>query len=243
MLRKNNHQEILLIKEKMKTFQDFIQEGVNDPGIFKAFFTAGGPGSGKSHVARESGAGKMNPYGLKVVDSDPLFTKMLKDAGKATTAKDIYSDEGQAIRDRAKSLITKQSKNYIDGRLGLLVDGTGKDYNKIKTASDKLKTLGYDTYMIFVNTSLDVALQRNEARPRSLDENEVKKMWDAVQKNMGKFQSYFGRSSFLLVDNNRAGEDIFKRIFVEIGKLIDNPPTSQAATTWIKNERARQQRG
>ena len=227
----------------MKTFQDFIQEGVNDPGIFKAFFTAGGPGSGKSHVARESGAGKMNPYGLKVVDSDPLFTKMLKDAGKATTAKDIYSDEGQAIRDRAKSLITKQSKNYIDGRLGLLVDGTGKDYNKIKNASDKLRVLGYDTYMIFVNTSLDVALQRNEARPRSLDEDDVKKMWNAVQKNMGKFQSYFGRSSFLLVDNNRAGEDIFTRIFVEIGKLIDNPPTSQAATTWIKNERAKQRRG
>ena len=46
----------------MKTFQDFIQEGVNDPGIFKAFFTAGGPGSGKSHVARESGAREVNPY-------------------------------------------------------------------------------------------------------------------------------------------------------------------------------------
>ena len=74
----------------MKTFQDFIQEGVNDPGIFKAFYTAGGPGSGKSHVARKSGAREVNPYGLKVVDSDPLFTKMLKDAGKATTAKDIF---------------------------------------------------------------------------------------------------------------------------------------------------------
>ena len=36
----------------MKTFQDFIDEGVNDPGIFKAFFTAGGPGSGKSHVSK-----------------------------------------------------------------------------------------------------------------------------------------------------------------------------------------------
>ena len=61
----------------MKTFQDFIQEGVNDPGIFKAFYTAGGPGSGKSYVSQESGVGKMNPYGLKVIDSDPLFTKML----------------------------------------------------------------------------------------------------------------------------------------------------------------------
>ena len=80
----------------MKTFQDFIKlyEGVEDPGIFKAFFTAGGPGSGKSHVAKASGAGgrgsKMSPYGLKVIDSDPLFTKMLKDAGKETTAADIY---------------------------------------------------------------------------------------------------------------------------------------------------------
>ena len=231
----------------MKTFQDFIDEGVNDPGIFKAFFTAGGPGSGKSHVSKASGAAgrgsKMSPYGLKVVDSDPLFTKMLKDAGKATTAKDIYSDEGQAIRDRAKALITKQEKNYMDGRLGLLIDGTGKDYNKIKKASDKLRGLGYDTYMIFVNTSLDVALQRNEARTRSLDEDEVKKMWDAVQKNMGKFQSYFGRSSFLLVDNNSAGEDVFTKVFVEIGKLIDTKPSSRAATAWIKNQHAINRRG
>ena len=227
----------------MKTFQDFIDEGVNDPGIFKAFFTAGGPGSGKFYVATASGAGKNNPYGLKVVDSDPLFTKMLKDAGKATTAKDIYSDEGQAIRDRAKALITKREKSYMEGRLGLLIDGTGKDYNKIKNASDKLKVLGYDTYMIFVNTSLDVALQRNEARPRSLDEDEVKKMWDAVQKNMGKFQSYFGRSSFLLVDNNSAGEDVFTKVFVEIGKLIDTKPSSRAANAWIKNQHVINRRG
>ena len=227
----------------MKTFQDFIQEGVNDPGIFKAFYTAGGPGSGKSHVARESGAREVNPYGLKVVDSDPLFVKMLKDVGMATTPEEIYSDEGQAMRDKAKGLISKQKDTYMEGRLGLLIDGTGKDFNKIKKSSDKLRGIGYDTYMIFVNTSLDVALQRNEARTRSLDEDEVKKMWDAVQKNMGKFQSYFGRSSFLLVDNNHAGDDVFTQIFVEIGKLIDTKPTSRAATAWIKNQHAINRRG
>ena len=187
---------------KIKTFQDFINEGVNDPGIFKAFFTAGGPGSGKSHVASASGAGRSNPYGLKVVDSDPLFSKMLKDAGLATTAKDIYSDEGQAIRDKAKSLVSKQRVGVIQGRLGLLIDGTGKDYKKIKTSSEALRKIGYDTYMIFVNTSLDVAQQRNEMRSRQLEKSEVTKMWNAVQKNMGNFQSYFGRGNFLLVDNN-----------------------------------------
>ena len=50
-----------------------IQEGVNDPGIFKAFFTAGGPGSGKSYVASRAGVGRFSPYGLKVVNSDNQF--------------------------------------------------------------------------------------------------------------------------------------------------------------------------
>ena len=227
----------------MKTFQDFIDEGVNDPGIFKAFFTAGGPGSGKSYVASASGAGKNNPYGLKVVDSDPLFSKMLKDAGMATTVADIYSDEGQAIRDRAKTLITKQEKSYVEGRLGLLIDGTGKNYNKIKTSSDTLRKIGYDTYMIFVNTSLDVAQQRNEMRAGQLDKSEVTKMWNAVQENMGKFQSYFGRGSFLLVDNNSAGEDVFTKVFVEIGKLIKQKPSSRAANAWIKNQHVINRRG
>ena len=228
---------------KIKTFQDFINEGVNDPGIFKAFFTAGGPGSGKSHVASASGAGRSNPYGLKVVDSDPLFSKMLKDAGLATTAKDIYSDEGQAIRDKAKSLVSKQRVGFIQGRLGLLIDGTGKDYKKIKTSSEALRKIGYDTYMIFVNTSLDVAQQRNEMRSRQLEKSEVTKMWNAVQENMGKFQSYFGRSNFLLVDNNSAGEDVFTQVFVEIGKLIKQKPSSRAANAWIKNQHAINRRG
>jgi len=227
----------------MKTFQDFIDEGVNDPGIFKAFFTAGGPGSGKSHVARESGAGKGNPYGLKIVDSDPLFSKMLKDAGMATTPEDIYSDEGQAIRNRAKGLVSKQQSGFIEGRLGLLVDGTGKDFRKIKTSSDALRQIGYDTYMIFVNTSLDVAQQRNEMRSRQLDKAEVTKMWNAVQENVGKFQSYFGRKSFLVVDNNSAGEDVFTKVFVEIGKLVKQKPSSRAANAWIKNQHAINRRG
>ena len=42
---------------ELALIEDFIREGVNDPGIFKAFFTAGGPGSGKSAVASRVGAG------------------------------------------------------------------------------------------------------------------------------------------------------------------------------------------
>ena len=38
----------------MRKFQQYITEGVYDPSIFKAFFLAGGPGSGKSWVSAES---------------------------------------------------------------------------------------------------------------------------------------------------------------------------------------------
>ncbi len=225
----------------MKTFQQYlelmIQEGVNDPGIFKAFFTAGGPGSGKSYVAGRVGVGKVSPYGLKIVNSDTQYEKLLRDAGMAMTPENIYSPAGQAIRDRAKALTKKQQSGYLQGRLGLLIDGTGKDYGKIKKMGDSLKKIGYDTYMMFVNTSLDTAQERNKMRERKLEEAEVKKMWNAVQKNLGKFQRYFGRENFILIDNNHADEKVFDKVYVEIGKLIDKEPTRRAAHAWMKSQR------
>ena len=225
----------------MKSFQEYlelmIQEGVNDPGIFKAFFTAGGPGSGKSYVASRAGVGKLSPYGLKVVNSDNQYEKLLKDAGMAMNPENIFSPKGQEIRGRAKALTAKQQTGYIQGRLGLLIDGTGKDYAKIKKTSDSLRKIGYDSYMLFVNTSLDTAQQRNKMRERQLDESEVAEMWNAVQKNMGKFQTYFGRDKFILIDNNNATEKVFDKVYVEIGKLIDKKPTSRAAHAWMKSQR------
>ena len=57
----------------MKSFTELL-EGVYDPNIFKAFFMAGGPGSGKSYVAGKTTAGQ----GLKVVNSDDVFERYLK---------------------------------------------------------------------------------------------------------------------------------------------------------------------
>ena len=222
---------------ELALMENFMREGVNDPGIFKAFFTAGGPGSGKSYVAGRVGAGKVSPYGLKIVNSDNQYEKLLKDAGMAMNPENIFSPKGQEIRGRAKALTKKQQAGFIQGRLGLLIDGTGKDYAKIKKMSDSLKNIGYDTYMMFVNTSLDTAQQRNQMRERKLDKDEVAEMWKAVQSNMGKFQRYFGRENFILIDNNNATENIFDKVFVEIGKLIDKKPSSRAAHAWMKSQR------
>ena len=225
---------------ELALMENFMREGVNDPGIFKAFFTAGGPGSGKSYVAGRVGAGKVSPYGLKIVNSDNQYEKLLKDAGMAMNPENIFSPKGQEIRGRAKALTKKQQAGYIQGRLGLLIDGTGKDYGKIKKMSDALRKIGYDTFMLFVNTSLDTAIERDKMRERTLGPERVSKLWNAVQANMGKFQSYFGRDKFILIDNNKSFEDnkvILDKMFVEIGKLIDKKPTSRAANAWIKSQR------
>ena len=227
----------------MRGFNTYIEEGVHDPGIFKAFFTAGGPGSGKSFVAGKGGMGgtkkgkqMMSPFGLKIVNSDPMYEKLLKDAGLQAIPKDISSKRGQAIRDVAKGLVGRRQGGWVEGRLGLLIDGTGKDYRKIQKLRGSLDEIGYDTYMLFVNTSLDVALQRNEMRTRKLDATDVENMWKAVQENMGKFQLLFGRRNFILIDNNSASEDVFDKLFVQIKTLVDDPVTSKAALAWIRSQ-------
>ena len=221
----------------MKTLTE-LQEGVYDANIFKVIFLAGGPGSGKSYVVKRT----MGGMGLKLVNSDDVYEKMLKDAGLETTPEDIYSDQGQEIRVRAKATTKTMQGNYIQGRLGHIVDGTGKDYGKSQKQVGYLKGLGYECYMVFVNTSLDTALAQNAKRKRTLPENEVSKMWKEVQDNIGKFQSLFGGSNFIVVDNNMAGEDVFAKVWKRCMVLIRKKVNNVIAKRWINQELAKKRR-
>ena len=220
----------------MKTF-DELQEGVYDPNIFKAFFLAGGPGSGKSYVVRKTTGGT----GLKVVNSDNAFEKLLKDANLSLKMPEDEADARTPVRDRAKEITKKQQANYLEGRLGLIVDGTGKDYDKISNQSNELRQLGYDTHLIFVNTSLDVALERNAKRSRSVPESVVIKSWKSVQANIGKFNNHF-KQNLIIVDNNKADEDIIKQVYKRIQGLLKKKVKNTRAQSWIEMELARKKR-
>ena len=221
----------------MKTFTA-LQEGVYDPNIFKAIFLAGGPGSGKSYVVRRTTGG----LGMKIVNSDDIYEKMLKDAGLDTTPEDIYSDKGQDIRVRAKAVTKRMQSNFLDGRLGLIIDGTGKDYDKISKQVSGLKQLGYECSMIFVNTSLQTAQERNKMRKRTLPEKQVETMWNGVQQNLGKFQRLFGGSNMIIVDNNDAGEDVFNKVWKRCAMLIRRKVSNPIAKRWISQELAKKKR-
>jgi dephospho-CoA kinase len=220
----------------MKTFNE-LQEGVYDPNIFKAFFLAGGPGSGKSYVVRKTTGGT----GLKVVNSDNAFEKFLKDANLSLKMPESETDARKPVRDRAKEITKKQQANYLEGRLGLIIDGTGHNFDKIATQSNGLRQLGYDTHMIFVNTSLDVALERNASRSRSVPESVVVKSWRDVQSNIGKFNNHF-KSEMIIVDNNKPDEDIIKQVYKRIQSLLRKKVKNTRAKSWIEMELAKKKR-
>ncbi len=218
----------------MKTYQQ-IQEGVYDPNIFKAVFLAGGPGSGKSFVVRTTTGG----LGLKIVNSDDIYERDLEKAGlDAGNPDDIFSDEGQAIRVRSKEKTGARKSLWVDGRLGIIIDGTGKDVAKITGQKNKLEQIGYDCYMIFVNTSLDIAQERNMQRKRKLQPKAVEAMWNAVQRNIGGFQRVFGTRNFIIVDNNEtiSDGDLFAECTKRIRGLVKGKPTKPQAKAWIANE-------
>ena len=217
----------------MITFND-LQEGLNDPNIFKAFFLAGGPGSGKSFVVRATTGGT----GLQIVNSDDAFERYLKNAGLSQKMPKTEKEPRDVERKRAKRVTKARQEGYLEGRLGLIIDGTGKDYEKIAKQSNELKQLGYDTHMIFVNTSLDVALERNAKRDRSVPEDIAVRSWKAVQSNIGKFSQHF-RQNFIVVDNNDANikdPQVFNEVFKQIKGLLKKRVKSPIAKQWVMQQ-------
>jgi cytidylate kinase/Zn-dependent peptidase ImmA (M78 family) len=225
-----------LMKEPVQEAQ--VDEGVNDPHIFKAVFLAGGPGSGKSFVAKNILGGT----GLRSINSDEVYEFLMKKQGLSLDSETIFSPQGQEIRDKAKGLSRRREATYLDGRIGLIIDGTGKDVSKYQVMAQKLRAIGYDLSMIYVNTSLEVAQQRNKQRERSIKPAEVEKMWNDVQQNLMQFQQIFGADRFHIIDNSGGLEDLdrqknFDKVYVETQRFLNTPPKNRKALAWIQKQK------
>ena len=115
---------------KFTELKQELLEGVYDPGIFKAFFLAGGAGSGKSYSAEKATGsaagkfqwhdsmdklkpGKVGPYGLKVVNSDEQLEFGLMKAKMSSNMKTYTDDETtkkELIRAIAKTKTAKREQ-------------------------------------------------------------------------------------------------------------------------------------
>lgn len=198
-----------------------VEEGKNDKYIFKAVFTAGGPGSGKSTVSKKI----FGHLGFREVNID-RFIEFLSKRDK----KDLKNVDLETIV-KSDGLVGKSLDVYIDGRLPLLIDGTGRDYSKITKMADTLKSFGYDVALLFVNTDLETAKERNQARDRTVDDEYLTNVWKQSQRNIGTFQDYFGNDMFI-VDNNDKDVDLTK-VEKRVGAFLRKPVTNPKAKEWL----------
>ena len=215
---------------RFNEFSQPLDEGVYDPNIFKAVFMAGAPGSGKTTASNKLFAGT----GLKSLNVDDFYNQ-LRQTQKATgNPEQDYSAAWEKYRAR--------EQNYLDGRLGLIIDGTGKNPTVMNDVKNKLEEMGYETAMVFVNTTLETSLERANQRAkqtgkdygREIDPNFIKDTWLRVQKGLGQLQSIFG-NRFFIIDNNRGEPDV-QYVQKSMDKWLKAPPQSHIAKEWIKNE-------
>jgi len=227
----------------MKSFKSYttersiILEGLEDVASFKAIMMAGGAGSGKSYVINKAG---LRSYGMKVSNSDPHYERMLAKAGLELKPEDIRSAQGQAIRGNAKILTDKQKEMWLKGRLGLIVDGTGKDLKDVKQEAKKMKNIGYDVAMIFINTPLETSIERDKNRKRTIGVKLVTQTWKAVQANRNALKRLFG-AQFIEIENASTTtiEDLTAQANKAMEKLkpwINKEPTGSVYKNWKKAE-------
>ena len=206
-------------------------------------------------------------YGLKTVNSDTEFEHYLRKFGfdtetgagygKGTLDLDLWppevwdqigGDQSPAdakknpnLRAMTKKYTLLRKSGYMNNRLGMIIDGTARDYKKISAEKKELEKMGYDTYMVFVNTSLKVAQERNMKRARRLPPKLLKKSWNQVQQNIGAFNGLF-KSNFMVVDNSKflnekeATKKFNMLVKKGVGKFISKPVKNKIGKQWIKNQ-------
>ena len=206
-----------------------LDEGINDPGIFKAIILAGGPGSGKSKVAATLGLASM---GLKVVNSDNYFMHLMKRKGLSLKMPANEFEAREVARYAAKAVTDRHLTSVVNARLGVIVDSTSGDQKKTTRIINMLKKSGYDVKVVFIETTLEVAKARNNKRARTLPDAVVEFSWKGAQAVKKRLKSLVGSIHYHEVVNNVEGKVDVSRLSgtLTVWARRLNP----AALEWIK---------
>lgn len=216
----------------MLQFKSFLDEGKNDPAIFKVIFMAGGPGSGKSTIAHMLG---LHALGFVSINSDAAFEQGLKKSLLSLKMPEGEEYARNIVRGLAKKTTKRKQGHAVEGRLGMVIDGTGKDLGKIKRQVKSLEQLGYEASMVFVDTTLDAALERNEERDRSLNPKMVTSQWKGVQKNKGSFKKLFGNRLWVIDNTNYEVSGIqTNKVYTKIMSWAKDLPDNPAVKHWME---------
>ena len=173
----------------------------------KVIFLAGGAGSGKGNVINKLG---LEGMGFKIVNSDISLEWLKKNSGLPADMRDLTKEQRSTLGKlgaQARKIARRKMMKYQGEGNGVIVDGTGGSAKQMQKLVDEFQAKGYDVSMLFVNTSLDVALERNRARKeRSLLDVIVKRNHEAVQNNKSTFKEMFGKR-FMEVNTDKLTQE------------------------------------
>jgi predicted kinase len=214
-----------------------LDEGVYDKGIFKAVFFAGGPGSGKDFVLHKT----VDGLGFQEINSDTALEFLMDKNNLDKKMPDSEKAEREVVRAKAKNITKMRETLALQGRKGIIVNGTGDDPAKIKKIKERLEEIGYDTSMVMVNTADEVSKQRNIERGtrggRTVPEEIRKQKWDAVQASRPELAKLFGQN-YMEFDNSedlrqaapevvKSKKDEMLQLFKNVQEFVKTPPQSQ----------------
>lgn len=169
----------------MKLCDLFLQEGRHDPYNYKVVFMAGSPGSGKTTIRR-----KIFGPDIKVVDVDALAALVAKKTQEQQQPElPAHPLAGQAERFR---------QSWLRQGLGMVIDGTGRNFLDYQQKRQQFQSYGYDTAMILVRTPLKAAQQnaarRQEQTGREVDPYYLDTTWQQVENNRDSYRELFGKT-------------------------------------------------
>ena len=206
-------------------FEQYVNESINDKGIFKAVFMAGSPGAGKSFVRRKLG-GSIDP---RVVNTDKWT--------------EYFDDDWKGYSEKIKTITENELSLYINSMLPLWVDGTSSNPTNLMSREGLLSGIGYDTGMIWVNTNLETAIQRAEEREgrggRHVGVDWLTKTFNHIQKLKPFYKSRF--SWFHEVDNNDGmlTDDVVMKLYKQTSSFFTKPvinPVGQGRINKLRKE-------
>lgn len=204
-------------KFKFELEKLLINESIEDKGILKSCFMAGQPGSGKSFVVSKIKSGSIEP---RIVNTDK-FTEFIANYLNIDV-NDIGSNWKQ-MGSKAKKLTSSQLALYINSLLPLWIDGTSSNPSSVFRRQGVLKSIGYDTAMVWVNTDLETAIKRNKERDRTVDEDFLIKVHKKISKVKDYYKSEF---KYFYEVNNNEGElnnDAILKAYKKVSGFFNSP--------------------
>ena len=181
-------------------------------GRFKAIFVTGGPGSGKDLIIREA-----------IAESKIAELNFIQ-------ASDYLADK-QKLSEHSRDFRRETLRN----RGPLIINGPADDNARISYIKEELEELGYDTLMIFVNTSNEASKERNSLLSRMMVESVRQDKWLKSQDNNRRFLDMF--ENFMTFDNtgnlDTLEEDIHN-VYQSTKLFLDSDYINESANDWFE---------